>query len=317
MAQRSVVVVENSVPLRPGAREEWLSTGLFLFLSPPLARSRQPDPREELAPFEAVAVPRRNRPGTLAATWFPAERPRGAVLLLPPWLVWGRAYFHMRGRIQALRAAGYHALTLDFPGFGDSGPVEGLFDRDVEDGLEFLRQRAGDLPLHVWGVSAGGTWAHLALSRACGVAGAMFEDVSPHLLEWSWRMAPAWRPGFLLFRTCLRSAYRFLDARRHAGAMPVAAVTYVSGERDRGVRPEDTRALARAAGGRCRIVPGAGHLGAIKMAGEEILSLALDTFRRAEEEGPREARDGPWLCEVESADCPSMGGPYEACSVRI
>jgi pimeloyl-ACP methyl ester carboxylesterase len=312
MAQRSVA--ENSVPLRPGARQERLSMGLFLHLSPHLPPTQQPAPREELAPFETVTVPRRNRSGTLTAIWFPAERPRGAVLLLPPWLVWGKAYFHLRGRIQALRAAGYHVLTLDFPGFGGSGPVQGFFDRDVEDGLDFLRRRAGDLPLHVWGVSAGGTWAHLALSRVSGVAGAMFEDVSPHLLEWSWRMFPLWRPGFLFFRTCFRSAYRFLDARRHAAAMPLAAVTYVSGEQDRGVRPLDTGALAAAAGGRCRIVPGAGHLGAIKVAAEEILALALDTFRRAEEE----PRDGPALREVESADCPSLEGcPHEACPVRL
>jgi hypothetical protein len=142
----------------------------------------------------------------------------------------------------------------------------------------------------------------------------MFEDVSPHLLEWSWRTFPAWRPGFLFFRTCFRTAYRFLDARRHAGAMDLAAVTYVSGGQDLGVRPRDTGALAAAAGGRCRIVPGAGHLGAIKVAGEEILALALDTFRRAEEE----PRDVPSLREVESADCPSLEGcPHEACPVRV
>jgi hypothetical protein len=111
----------------------------------------------------------------------------------------------------------------------------------------------------------------------------MFEDVSPHLFEWSWRVAPLGRPAYLFFRACFRSAYRFLDARRHAGAMRLAAVTYVSGERDTGVRPEDTRTLAEAAGGQWRIVPGAGHLGAIKVAGAEVLALALDTFRRAEE----------------------------------
>jgi pimeloyl-ACP methyl ester carboxylesterase len=291
--------------------------GLFLFLSPHLPRTRQPAPREDLAPFETVAVPRRSAPGALAATWFPAERPRGAVLLLPPWLVWGRAYFHLRGRLQALRDAGYHALVLDFPGFGGSGPVQGYFDRDVEDGLAFLRRRAGDLPLHVWGVSAGGSWAHLALSRTDGVAGGMFEDVSPHLLEWSWRSTPLWRPAFLFFRTFFRTGYRFLDARRHAGAMSLGAVAYASGERDPGVRPEDTRALAAAAGGRCHIVPGAGHLGAIKVAGEEILALALDTFRRAAEEPP-EARDGPPPREVDSADRPAVEGhPHEARSVRL
>ena len=280
MAQRSM---DGSVPPRPGALEERLATSLFLLLSPRLPRTEQPVPREDLAPFETLSVPRRNGAAPLAAVWFPAERPRGAVLLLPPWLVWGKAYFYLRGRLQALRAAGYHTLILDFPGFGGSGPVQGFFDRDVEDGLEALRRRAGDLPLHVWGVSAGGTWAHPALSRTDLVTGATFEDVSPHLFEWSWRMAPLGRPGYLFFRTCFRSAYRFLDARRHAAAMGLRAVTYISGERDPGVRPEDTRALAEAGGGRWRIVPGADHLGAIKVAGEEVLALALDTFRRAEE----------------------------------
>jgi uncharacterized protein len=280
MASRSV---EGSVPPRPGAREERLATGLFLLLSPRLPRTEQPVPREDLAPFEALSVPRWNGAAPLSAVWFPAERPRGAVLLLPPWLVWGKAYFYLRGRLQALRAAGYHALILDFPGFGGSGPVQGFFDRDVEDGLAALRRQAGDLPLHVWGVSSGGTWAHLVLSRTDLVTGAMFEDVSPHLFEWSWRVAPLGRPAYLFFRTVFRSAYRFLDARRHAAAMALRTVTYVSGEGDLGVRPEDTRALAETAGGRWRIVPGADHLGAIKVAGEEVVALALDTFRRAEE----------------------------------
>src|SRR5436309_3046549 len=202
-----VAMPQRSVPSRPGAREERLAMGLFLFLSPHLPPTPQPEPRDDLGPFEPVTVPRRNGTAPLAAVWFPAERPRGAVLLLP-----------------------------------------------------------------------------------------------------------LWRPAIRSFRTCFRSAYRFLDARRHAGAMPLAAVTYVSGERDRGARPEDTRALAAAAGGRCRIVPGAGHLGAIKVAGEEVLALALDTFRRAEEA----PRAGLSLREVESADCPAMGGrPHEARSVRL
>ncbi|HYX26453.1 MAG TPA: alpha/beta fold hydrolase [Thermoanaerobaculia bacterium] len=232
-------------------------------------------------------MPRRYGRGTLAATWFPAEgRPRGAVLLLHPWLVWGKAYFHLRGRIQALRAAGYHALTVDFGGFGASGPPHVFFDRDVEAALDFLRQRAGGLPLHVWGVSAGGYWAHPVLSRTKVATGAFFEDVSPHLLEWSWRMAPLGRPGYLLYRACLPSAHRFLDVRRHAAATSLGAVAYVSGERDRGVRPADTRELARLAGGRYYLVPGADHLGALKIAGDEVIALALDTFQQAEKKAP-------------------------------
>jgi pimeloyl-ACP methyl ester carboxylesterase len=205
---------------------------------------------------------------------------------------WGRAYFHLRGRIQALRRAGYHALTFDFPGFGGSGPEVGLFDVDVEDALAELRRRAGALPLYVWGVSCGGSWAHPAIARSGEVTGAVFEDTSPHLIEWSWRMAPWGRPGYLLLRTAFSRSYRYIDARSHAGAMGLGAVTYISGERDRGVRPSDTEELARLAGGRAHIVPGADHLASIKLATEEILELALDTFQRAEEVTSRSSPSG-------------------------
>ncbi len=285
----------------------------FLALSPRLDKVPQPEPSEGLQPFENVTVPRRHGRGTLAATWFPAAgRPRGAVLLLHPWLMWGRAYFHLRGRIQALRAAGYHALILDFGGFGASGPPHVFFDRDVEAGLDFLRQRAGDLPLHVWGVSSGGYWAHPVLSRTDEVTGAFFEDVSPHLFEWSWRMAPLGRPIYVLYRVCLRSVYRFFNIRRHAAALSLGAVTYVSGERDRGVRPEDTRELASLTGGRFHLVPGAEHLGSIKLAGDEVIGLALDTFRRAEESS--EVKPGPrW---PEGSDARDRHAPSSGRSLR-
>jgi alpha/beta superfamily hydrolase len=293
----------SSVPPRPKPWLERIAMGYFLALSPRLVKVTPPEPPEHLAPFEHVAVARCHGHGTLSATWFPAQGScRGAVLLLHPWLVWGRAYFHLRGRIQALRAAGYHALTLDFGGFGASGPPHVFFDRDVEAALEFLRQRAGDLPLHIWGVSAGGYWAHPVLSRTKVVTGAFFEDVSPHLFEWSWRMAPQGRPDYLIYRTCLPSAHRFLDVRRHAGAMSLGAVTYVSGERDRGVRPEDTRALAGLAGGRWHIVPGADHLGSIKVAGDEVIGLALDTFQRAEDKTAAVRTEPQWPPESDERD---------------
>lgn len=277
---------KSEAPPRPAEWEEKLSTGLFLALSPRLPRVARAGPPEELRPFESVEVPRGRGLGALAGTWYPAAsggRARGAVLLLHPWLAWGQAYFHRHGRIEALRTAGYHALTIDFAGFGRSGRRSGYFDRDVEAGLAFLAQRAPGLPLHVWGISAGGYWTHPALSRTTGVTGAMFEDVSPHLLEWSWRTAPLGRPCYLFYRRCFRCADRFLNMRRHAAAFTARAVTYVSGERDPGVRPEDTRALAAEADGRCHLVPGAGHLGAIKLAAGTVISLALETFAAGEE----------------------------------
>lgn len=268
-----------STSSRPPLPRERGALRLFRALSPHLPRFELPTPPPALEPFELVRVPRPGRPGKLAATWYPADDGcRGAVLLLPPWVPWGRSYFHRRGRIEALRAAGLSALAIDFPGFDDSGPAAGLFDRDVEDGLAELARRAPGRPLAVWGVSAGGYWAHPVLARRNGVAAAFFEDVSPHLFEWSSRMRPLFRPMFLLFRLLYPTAHRFLDMRRHAEWFQVPRTAHVSGGADPGVHPEDTRALATRAGGAWLIVPGARHLEAIKAAPGEVIGLAMATL---------------------------------------
>lgn len=273
-------------PLRPGPAEERRSEWLFRVLSPRLPRIEQPEPPAALRPFEMETVQRRDGE-VLSATFYPVAgrsiSPRGAVLLLHPWIKWGRAYFHRYGRIEALREAGYQSLTVDLPGFGDSGPTHGTYiDRVVEDALEHLKARCPGLPVHVWGVSAGGYWAHPVLSRRNGVAGAFFEDVSPHLLEWSWRMAPLGRPFYAFFRWIFRRGYRYLDLRRHAPHLQVRQVAYVSGALDRGVRPEDTRALAQRAGAPHRVIAEAHHLGSIKQAPRQVVELALETLGGAE-----------------------------------
>jgi pimeloyl-ACP methyl ester carboxylesterase len=272
-----------SHPARPPAWQERLGTWLLFGLAPRLQRAPQPEAPSELAPHCEIRIPRPGpADGALTATWYPApEGARGAVLLLHPWVAWGKAYFHRGGRIEALRAAGYHVLAPDLPGFGDSGKRRGFPDRDVEACLGELQRLAGGLSLHVWGVSAGGYWAHPVLSRTRGVSGAVFEDVSPHLLEWSWRMAPWGRPFYAFYRFALPAAYRFLDLRRHAPAMGLAQVLYVSGSGDRGVRPDDTAELAHRAGGEALVIDGAAHLGAIKVANDEVLDWALRTFERA------------------------------------
>lgn len=273
---------------RPSPLYERLSFRWFLTFGPRLAKADPGDPPPTLAPFEHLRIERRDRRGALFGTWFPTteEKVRGGVLLLPPWTPWGRAYFHRRGRIPALRRAGYHALTLDFPGRGGSGPVAGFFDRDVEDALRVLEERVGKKPLHVWGVSAGGYWAHMVLSRRNGVLGAMFEDVSPHLLEWSGRLMPAARPFHFVFRNAFSRSFRYFDLRGHAPRLQVAEASYVSGDQDPGVFPADTSELAERAGGTARIVPGAGHLEAIKIAQNEVIDLALETFATAEQDAP-------------------------------
>jgi hypothetical protein len=275
-------------PPRPGPFEEFLASRLFRRIGPRLAREPLPSPPEELQPFEERRIARLRGPGTLSALFLPAEGwVRGGVLFLPPWLPWGKTYFYRRGRLEAARAAGYASLVLDLPGFGASAPPVGFYDVDVLAALDALRAEVGDRPLHIWGVSSGGYWAHPVVSgstcRALGrppveVAGAMYEDVSHHLIDWASRMSPRARFLHRLFRVSFRGAQRFFEMRDHAAARGARASAYVSGERDPGVLPADTEALAHAAGGEKLVVPGANHLGAIKLQNLRVIELGLRTF---------------------------------------
>lgn len=281
--------IEPEHPLpRPPRIEEWLGARLFLALSPRLRDQPQPPIPDDLGTFRAVALPRGEGQGSLSGTWYPTNgrmakgKPvKGVVVLLPPWTVWGQAYFLRRNRIQALREAGYHALTLDLPGFGASGKPWLFFDRDLEEALATVRERTVNLPLFVWGVSAGGYWAHPAMARLPWVRGAFFEDVAPHLLEWGWRNSPWSRPFFLFFRFLLPRAHRFLDLRNHAPGLRGRSVAYVTGACDLGVPAKDASKLASLAGAQHHLVPRAGHLASIKIATREVISLALATFERA------------------------------------
>ncbi|HEV7669327.1 MAG TPA: alpha/beta fold hydrolase [Thermoanaerobaculia bacterium] len=275
------------VPSRPGRLEERLGRFLFYSFGPRLLRGAQIAPPDELAPFERFAIPRSGGRGELAAIWYPSPgEARGAVLLAHPWLEWGQAYFYRRGRIEALRAAGFHVLTFDLSGFGGSAPPDAFWDRDLEDALGALEARAPGLPLGFWGVSSGGYWGHMLMSRRQPFRAAVFEDVSPHLIEWSWRQAPLGRPFYLIFRTLLSRAYAYLDLRRHAPHLGVRAAAYVGGGRDPGIPAADHRGLAERARAELLLVPPAGHLAAIKLANPEVLALALATLERGMGEGP-------------------------------
>lgn len=225
--------------------------------------------------------------GHLDATWYPAAAsPRGAVLLCHPGLPVGQAYFHRRGRIEALRAAGYHALAFDLSGYGASSPVDLFWDRDVEAALGVLEARAPDLPRHVWGLSMGGYWAHFLLSRRDGVLGACFEDVTSNMWWYGTRGRPLRRLGIALTAPFIRSAMRWMDVPTvHAPHLSVKAVSYVAGEKDVGVPLDEARRLAAAARGRLHVVPGAIHLESIKRDPGGVIACALATFREAEAKG--------------------------------
>lgn len=275
-----------SAPTQPPRWQEAVGRRLFHGLAPRLGERPRTAPPSTLSPFEEITFHRPRGAGILTATRFPAagSRVRGTVLLLHPWTAWGRAYFHRHGRIEALRAAGFEAISVDLPGFGGSGPVVGFLDRDVETVLRSLLHRRPDRALVVWGVSSGGYWAIPAIGRVPAVAAAIFEDVSPHLLEWSWRTSPWGRPFYAVFRLCLPTAWRYLDLRRHVAGLAPRPTLFVGGELDQGVRPDETRDLAARAGGTSVIVPEAPHLGSIKIAPRRVLGAVLEVLERLEGE---------------------------------
>ncbi len=288
----------STPPPRPPLWEEALSSRLFLAISPHVAAhgGAAGQPPASLAPWEDVRVPRRSGDGVLRGTWFPAAgTARGAVLLAAPWQKWGRAYFHRRGRLEALRAAGYHSLTVDLPNFGGSGPPAGYFDRDLSDAAAYLDLRCPALTLHLWGVSSGGYWAHPLLARTNRFSGAFFEDVSPHLLEWAWKSAPWGRPCYLAFRLLFPRGYRFLDARRHAAATRAVATSYVAGGLDAGDLPRGQPGAGaprrRRAAPRARRRPPAGHQAG---AGGHPRARSVDVCRRR----PQRRRRAPEASEI-------------------
>lgn len=252
----------------------------------PLARRAIREPPAELAPFERVRIARPDG-GTLDATWYPPRgEARGAVLLGHPWIEWGQAYFHRRGRVEALRDAGLGALTFDQFGLGASTPPRGFGDRDVDDALDWLAARAPRVPLHVWGVSSGGYWMHAALARRSEITSAVFEDVTPHLWEWAGFRRPAVKRLVSAAGSLFRASGSYLDLRLHAPHLRVGACAYIYGARDPGIPEAHTRDLAKRAGGEILVVD-AGHLEAIKVANREVLALALATMRKGTARRPR------------------------------
>lgn len=263
-----------SPPPRPPLWEERLAVRAIRRFSPGPSRRVPPaDPPPSLAPFERFRIPRAFDGGTLDATFYPAPRAHSAVLLAHPGLEWGQAYFHRRGRIEALREAGFAALAFDFPGFGGSAPSTGFWDRSLADAQKALARRAAGLPISLWAVSIGGVGAHPWLSGGARVRAAVFEDVSPHLEEYGSRVG---RAG-ALYKAAYRALPRtraFLDLARHAPFLGVRPL-YVVGSNDRGVPVASARRLAEAAEGELLVIEGARHLESIKVDGKRVIDAAI------------------------------------------
>lgn len=257
-------------PSGPSPREERLLAAIFerAFMRGIQHAPQDPAPAEWGAePFGVV----RRAGGILAALHFPQKDAKGIVLFGHPGIAPGKGYFHRSDRIPFVRSLGLAAATFDHGGFGESDGMAGLFHRDWADMLAWARRRYPDLPVHLWGVSVGGYFAHHALAQdEQGIASAVFEQVSPDLLRYG--DSASLRAASALTMLLMGDARRWSAAEAHAPRMAVEHVLYVSGELDSGVPPDHAARLAAAAGpfARHHAVKDAEHLEAWKKGGESL-----------------------------------------------
>ncbi|GAA1303820.1 alpha/beta hydrolase [Saccharothrix xinjiangensis] len=199
----------------------------------------------------------------LSAWYFPAPGARAAVLVAP-----GNAGNRsMRAPLAAaLTARGLSVLLLDYRGFGGNpgSPTEAGLALDVRAARDFLVAETG-LPLLYFGESLGSAVvAELAVAHP--PVGLVLRSPFTDLAAVGRVHYP-----FLPVRWLLLD--RFPTAE-HAAAT-TAPVTVVHGSADSVVPPDQSRAVATAAGGRAVEVPGADHNDRVLLDGPDVVAAVI------------------------------------------
>lgn len=83
------------------------------------------------------------------------SQPKGVVILAHPYLAEARNFFLGRGHADMYRSLGYHVITFDFNGFGESPFHDFAYASDLEAVADEARRRYGNLLICGHGVSFG------------------------------------------------------------------------------------------------------------------------------------------------------------------
>lgn len=125
-----------------------------------------------------------NTGARLEGVWFPAEAPRGAVVLVHPDRRYAKHWFVREGWVDTLHDAGYDVLTFDLTGYGGSRGPATYYHEDVLAAARFARDWAGGFPVHVLGVSMGAFAVANASPRLDHVESIVLESPYPSFNAW-------------------------------------------------------------------------------------------------------------------------------------
>jgi hypothetical protein len=237
-------------------------------------------PASEGLPFEPIhfEAPDGIR---LSGWWVPAPENRGTAILLHGL---NRSRIEMLPKLPFLHALGWNALLFDQRRHGESGGEVGTFGaREQQDALVaagLARQRSGDAPVVLWGVSLGAATAALAAVGDESVAGlvcdssfrSLRDTVRHHLglfrrFRWWLGMVPTWPTADLaVYWIGRRGGFDpdSLDVQAAAARMRDRPSLFVCNSGDRRMPQQIAFDLQAAAGERARVlvIPGDSHGGA-------------------------------------------------------
>jgi len=218
---------------------------------------------------------------SLAGWWVPAPENRGTAILLHGM---NRSRIEMLPKLPFLHELGWNALLFDQRRHGESGGDVGTFGaREQGDALAAMalaRDRSGQAPVVMWGVSLGAATATLAAAADERVAGlvcdssfrSLRDTVRHHLglfrgFRWWLRAVPSWPTADLAVHWIGRRGGfdpDSLDVEAAAARLKGRPALFVCNAGDRRMPQQIAFDLQAAAGDRSRVlvIPGDSHGGA-------------------------------------------------------
>lgn len=200
-----------------------------------------------------------NTGASVAGTWFPAERPRGAVVLAHPDRRYAKHWFVKEGYVELLLSEGYDVLTFDFTGYGESHGPATYYHEDVLAAARFAQHWAGGYPVHVVGVSMGAFAAANASPRLDFVRSMVLESPYPSFNAW-YSKGPSYH-AMRAFDAVFPASGRSIKADRNFARAAPERLLVAYSPRDDVTRPELSRAVADANPKAALLEVDAPHLG--------------------------------------------------------